>query len=98
MTEHTQQQGRTTGEAGGLAARLAAWLTPPYSGLVGAVAFFVGVATEFTNPASLPVLVNVFGPTWTKGLVSVCALVVLVSNVPQVKAALTADPVKPDQP
>lgn len=65
------------------------WLAPPYSGLVGVVAAVVGIATEFTDPASIPVLLAVFGPQWTKGLVAACALVVLVSRVPEVKAVLT---------
>lgn len=62
--------------------------TPPYSGLVGVLGAIVGIAAEFTNPASAPVLVAVFGETWTKGLVSACVLLVLVSRVPQVKAVL----------
>lgn len=61
---------------------------PPYSGLVGGISVIVGVAAEFTKPATAPVLVKVFGEQWTSSLVSICLLIALVSRVPQVKALL----------
>lgn len=54
--------------------------TPPYSQLTAIVAALVGIAAEFSDPATLPLITGVFGPQWTKGLVSVCVLVVLVSK------------------
>ncbi|WP_291165321.1 hypothetical protein [Gemmatimonas sp. UBA7669] len=59
---------------------LARWFAPPYSQLTAVVAAVVAIAAEFTDPAALPVLLGVFGPDWTKGVVAACALVLLVSR------------------
>lgn len=56
------------------------WLLPPYSQVTAVVTALVAIAAEFTDPAALPVLLNVFGPLWTKYLVAACALVLLVSK------------------
>lgn len=60
--------------------RLKGWFAPPYSQLTGLVSALLAVAGEFTDPNAFPALVGVFGPTWTKQLVAVCVLVVLVSK------------------
>ena len=59
---------------------LTRWFAPPYSQLTALVAAVIAIAAEFTDPAALPILLGVFGPQWTKGLVAVCALVLLVSR------------------
>jgi hypothetical protein len=75
---------------------LAQTFAPPYSGLTGLIAALVGVASAFTEPASLPILVSLFGDAWTKELTAVCALVLLVSRVPEVRALLY--PTKKEKP
>jgi hypothetical protein len=54
--------------------------TPPYSQLTAIVAAIVAVAAEFTDPASAAPLLALIGPHWTKYLVAVCVLVVMVSK------------------
>lgn len=63
------------------------WLAPPYSQLTAVATALVAIAAEFTDPATMPLLTGVFGPTWTKYLVALCALILLVSKAVERKQA-----------
>ena len=54
--------------------------TPRFGRLTGLISTLLLVATEWSDPAKLPTLTAFFGPVWAKVLISVLALVVVLSE------------------